>query len=153
MRPDYRGQPRTGDVLTVLLVTGERHHAEALREVTAVLAPFGAAAGTEKTRVVHIDEGFTFLGFDIRRMRNRGTQKQSLGMLYLAHRWRVRAADDWYRFSVYQPSCSTNPSCSMPMDHVFVVPVAGMPGDVLVTHALPHLPVIGTDYVVGADVG
>src|ERR1019366_8395851 len=29
----------------------------------------------EKTRVVHVDEGFTFLGFDIRRMRKRGTSK------------------------------------------------------------------------------
>ena len=25
--------------------------------------------------MVHLDEGFTFLGFDIRRMRKRGTQK------------------------------------------------------------------------------
>jgi hypothetical protein len=30
----------------------------------------------EKTQVVHIDDGFTFLGFDIRRMRKRGTTKQ-----------------------------------------------------------------------------
>src|SRR5438132_5032571 len=60
----------------VLLVTGERHHAEALRgQVAAVLAPLGLRLAPEKTRVVHIDEGFTFLGFDIRRMRKRGTQK------------------------------------------------------------------------------
>jgi RNA-directed DNA polymerase len=61
----------------VLLVAGDRHHAEALREeVTAVLAPLGLRLAPEKTRVVHIDEGFTFLGFDIRRLRKRGTQKQ-----------------------------------------------------------------------------
>ncbi|HEY5986301.1 MAG TPA: group II intron reverse transcriptase/maturase [Streptosporangiaceae bacterium] len=61
----------------VLLVAGNRHHAEALREeVTAVLAPLGLRLAPEKTRVVHIDEGFTFLGFDIRRLRKRGTQKQ-----------------------------------------------------------------------------
>jgi RNA-directed DNA polymerase len=61
----------------VLLVTGDRHHAEALREeVTAVLAPLGLRLAPEKTRVVHIDEGFTFLGFDIRRLRKRGTSKQ-----------------------------------------------------------------------------
>src|SRR5881392_3826246 len=61
----------------VLLVAGERHHAEALREeVTAVLAPLGLRLAPEKTRVVHIDEGFTFLGFDIRRLRKRGTSKQ-----------------------------------------------------------------------------
>jgi RNA-directed DNA polymerase len=60
----------------VLLVAGDRHHAEALREeVSAVLAPLGLRLAPEKTQVVHVDEGFTFLGFDIRRMRKRGTQK------------------------------------------------------------------------------
>jgi RNA-directed DNA polymerase len=60
----------------VLLVGGERHHAEALRDqVAAVLAPLGLRLAPEKTSVVHIDEGFTFLGFDIRRMRKRGTSK------------------------------------------------------------------------------
>src|SRR6266849_2382095 len=60
----------------VLMVSGDRHHAEALREeVAAVLAPLGLRLAPEKTRVVHIDEGFTFLGFDIRRMRKRGTRK------------------------------------------------------------------------------
>src|SRR3954463_10972915 len=60
----------------VLMVAGDRHHAEALREeVSAVLAPLGLRLAPEKTRVVHIDEGFTFLGFDIRRQRKRGTQK------------------------------------------------------------------------------
>jgi RNA-directed DNA polymerase len=58
----------------VLMVAGDRHHAEALREeVSAVLAPLGLRLALEKTCVVHIDEGFTFLGFDIRRMRKRGT--------------------------------------------------------------------------------
>jgi RNA-directed DNA polymerase len=60
----------------VLMVTGDRHHAEALREeVSAVLAPLGLRLAPEKTKVVHIDEGFTFLGFDIRRLRKRGTSK------------------------------------------------------------------------------
>src|ERR1039457_2878563 len=60
----------------VLLVSGDRGHAEALREeVTAVLAPLGLRLAPEKTAVVHIDEGFTFLGFDIRRMRKQGTSK------------------------------------------------------------------------------
>ena len=60
----------------VLMVSGDRHHAEALREeVAAVLAPLGLRLAPEKTRVVHIDEGFDFLGFNIRRMRKRGTQK------------------------------------------------------------------------------
>jgi len=60
----------------VLMVSGDRHHAEALREeVAAVLAPLGLRLAPEKTRVVHIDEGFDFLGFHIRRMRKRGAQK------------------------------------------------------------------------------
>jgi RNA-directed DNA polymerase len=61
----------------VVMVFGERHHAEALRqEVADVLAPLGLQLAPEKTRVVHIeDEGFDFLSFHIRRQRKRGTQK------------------------------------------------------------------------------
>lgn len=61
----------------VVLVTGEKEHAQALREqVAAVLAPMGLRLSPEKTRVVHIDDGFDFLGFNIRRMRKRGSQKR-----------------------------------------------------------------------------
>ena len=61
----------------VVMVSGQRGHAEALREeVAGVLAPIGLRLSEEKTRVVHIDEGFDFLGFHIRRRRKRGTQKQ-----------------------------------------------------------------------------
>jgi RNA-directed DNA polymerase len=60
----------------VVMVSGERHHADALREeVASVLAPLGLRLAAEKTRVVHIDEGFDFLGFHIRRMRKPGTNK------------------------------------------------------------------------------
>ena len=60
----------------VVMVSGQRRHAEALREeVAGVLAPMGLRLSPEKTRVVHIDEGFDFLGFHIRRRRKRGTQK------------------------------------------------------------------------------
>ena len=58
------------------MVSGDRHHAEALREeVAAVLAPLGLRLSPEKTRVASIDEGFDFLGFHIRRQRKRGTGK------------------------------------------------------------------------------
>jgi RNA-directed DNA polymerase len=61
----------------VIMVNGTRAHAEALREeAAAVLAPMGLRLAEEKTRVVHIDEGFDFLSFAIRRMRKRGTSKQ-----------------------------------------------------------------------------
>jgi RNA-directed DNA polymerase len=60
----------------VIMVHGTRQHAEALREeAAAALAPLGLRLAEEKTRVVHIDEGFDFLSFTIRRMRKRGTSK------------------------------------------------------------------------------
>ena len=60
----------------VVMVSGTRQQAGALREAAAaVLAPLGLRLAEEKTRVVHIDEGFDFLGFTIRRMRKRGTSK------------------------------------------------------------------------------
>jgi len=50
----------------VVMVAGERRHAEALREqVAAVLAPLGLRLAPDKTRVVHIDEGFDFLSIHI----------------------------------------------------------------------------------------
>ena len=73
------GQLAAGPLRRRLRHHGERrpaHHAEALREeAAAVLAPLGLRLAEEKTRVVHIDEGFDFLGFTIRRMRKRGTAK------------------------------------------------------------------------------
>lgn len=60
----------------VVMIFGDRHHAEALRqEVSTVLALVGLQLAPEKTREVHLDEGFDFLSFHIRRMRKRGTQK------------------------------------------------------------------------------
>jgi RNA-directed DNA polymerase len=60
----------------VILVRGERHQAEALREeVAGVLAPLGLRLSPDKTRVVHIDEGFDFLGYHFRRQRKKGTSK------------------------------------------------------------------------------
>ena len=40
-----------------------------------MLAPLGLRLSPDKTHVVHMDEGFDFLGFRIRRMRKRGTNK------------------------------------------------------------------------------
>ena len=60
----------------VVMVAGESQHAEALREeVSGVLATLGLRLAAEKTRVVHIDEGFDFLSITIRRMRKRGTSR------------------------------------------------------------------------------
>jgi RNA-directed DNA polymerase len=61
----------------VVMVAGTRGNAEALREqVAAVLAPMGLRLSAAKTRVVHLDEGFDFLGFRIQRRRQRGTNRQ-----------------------------------------------------------------------------
>jgi RNA-directed DNA polymerase len=60
----------------VVMVSGTRANAETLRtEVAAVLAPMGLRLSDAKTRVVHLDEGFDFLGFRIQRKRRRGSSK------------------------------------------------------------------------------
>ncbi len=60
----------------VIVVKGERADADQLREeVAVVLVPMGLRLSPDKTRVVHIDDGFDFLGFHIRRMRKRGSHK------------------------------------------------------------------------------
>lgn len=60
----------------VVMVSGTADQAEMLREqITAVLARLGLRLATDKTRVVHVDDGFDFLGQHIRRQRRRGTAK------------------------------------------------------------------------------
>jgi RNA-directed DNA polymerase len=61
----------------VIMVSGARAHAEALREVVAqVLVPIGLRLSEAKTSVCHIDEGFDFLGFRLQRKRKRGSHKR-----------------------------------------------------------------------------
>ncbi|WP_189866000.1 group II intron reverse transcriptase/maturase [Streptomyces noursei] len=60
----------------VVLVDGTRQHTEALREeVAQALAPMGLRLSPAKTQVVHLSEGFDFLGFRIQWRRKRGTNK------------------------------------------------------------------------------
>ena len=57
----------------VVMVHGQRHHADALwDEVGQVLAPMGLSLSASKSRVVHLDDGFDFLGWHIQRRRMRG---------------------------------------------------------------------------------
>ena len=73
--PNYRLVRYADDF--VVVVAGTRAHAEALQdEVAAVLRPMGLRLSPSKTRVCHIDEGFDFLGFRIRRHRKRGTARR-----------------------------------------------------------------------------
>ncbi len=61
----------------VVLVAGDRAHAESLRgEAAAVLRPIGLRLSETKTTITHIDEGFDFLGFRIRRHQKRGAAKR-----------------------------------------------------------------------------
>jgi RNA-directed DNA polymerase len=60
----------------VVLVHGQRGDAEALRGQTArVLEPLGLRLSPAKTQIVHMSEGFGFLGFRIQWKRKRGTGK------------------------------------------------------------------------------
>ena len=59
-----------------VLVNGSEQDAQALREdIAQVLATMGLRFSGAKTRVVHISEGFSFLGFRIQWRRKRGTDK------------------------------------------------------------------------------
>ena len=60
----------------VVLVHGTEPDIEVLREeITHVLRPVGLRLSPAKTRVVHMGEGFDFLGFRIQWRRKRGTSK------------------------------------------------------------------------------
>jgi RNA-directed DNA polymerase len=60
----------------VIMVHGSRKHAEELRgQVSEVLAPMGLVLSSAKTQIVHLADGFDFLGFRIVWMRKRGTGK------------------------------------------------------------------------------
>ncbi|WP_420874256.1 group II intron reverse transcriptase/maturase [Nocardia gipuzkoensis] len=59
----------------VVLVHGQEHDVVALREDLAdVLTPLGLRLSESKTRVVHMRDGFDFLGFRIQWKRKRGTR-------------------------------------------------------------------------------
>jgi len=60
----------------VVMVSGTRQQVEALKEeVATVLSPMGLRLSEEKTTIVHIDEGFDFLGFRIQRQTKPGSNK------------------------------------------------------------------------------
>ncbi|WBB52379.1 group II intron reverse transcriptase/maturase [Verrucosispora sp. WMMD573] len=60
----------------VVLVHGTEDHVHALREdVATMLAPLGLRLSAAKTQVVHMSDGFDFLGFHSQWRRKRGTNK------------------------------------------------------------------------------
>ncbi|MEV7817825.1 group II intron reverse transcriptase/maturase [Streptomyces flaveolus] len=59
-----------------IMVHGTREHVEELRgQVSEVLATMGLVLSPSKTRIVHLADGFNFLGFRIVWNRKRGTDK------------------------------------------------------------------------------
>jgi RNA-directed DNA polymerase len=61
----------------VAMIAGTRADAEHLREEIAdVLAPMGLRLSEHKTKVVHLGEGFDFLGYHIRWRRKKGTSQR-----------------------------------------------------------------------------
>lgn len=61
----------------VILVYGTRDHAGALwGEIGTVLASIGLRLAADKTQLVHLDEGFDFLGFRIQRHRQWGSSRR-----------------------------------------------------------------------------
>ena len=70
----------------VVLVHGTRADVEALREeVAVVLAPLGLRLSAAKTQIVHMSEGFDFLGFHIQWRRKYGTNQWYV-YTFIAHR-------------------------------------------------------------------
>jgi RNA-directed DNA polymerase len=72
--PNYR-IVRYADDFAVLTDGGEQDAAALREEITAVLARLGLRLSESKTRVAHLSEGFSFLGFRIQWRRKRGTSK------------------------------------------------------------------------------
>jgi len=61
----------------VVMVHGSAEQTEALwEEVASVLAPLGLRLSMAKSRSLHLDEGFVFLGFHIQRRTKQGTAKK-----------------------------------------------------------------------------
>ncbi len=60
----------------VVMIASTRDNADALRgEIASLRVPMGLNLSEAKTKVVHLDEGFDFLGFRIQRRRKRGTDQ------------------------------------------------------------------------------
>lgn len=61
----------------VVMVAGTRADTERLRQdIATVLATIGLRLSETKTQVVHLQEGFDFLGYHIQRRRKRGTNRR-----------------------------------------------------------------------------
>jgi RNA-directed DNA polymerase len=102
----------------VVMVHGTQPHTEALREhVAQTLAPIGLRLSPAKTQVVHLNDGFDFLGFRIQRRRKKGTDKWHV-YTFVADRpirslkTKIRALT--HRLSTSEPPWPSTPSACWP---------------------------------------
>jgi RNA-directed DNA polymerase len=72
--PNYR-IVRYADDFAVLVNGGEQDAAALREKITQILATLGLRLAEPKTRVAHMSDGFSFLGFRIQWRRKRGTDK------------------------------------------------------------------------------
>ena len=94
-----------------------------------MLAPMGLRLAEEKTRVVHIDEGFDFLSFTIRRMRKRGTSKQYV--YTFPSRKAIQAIKDKISAKTYRSTRNLDPDVLIQSINRTL---AGSPGDASLLH-------------------
>jgi RNA-directed DNA polymerase len=66
---------RYADDFAVMVHGTEADTLTLTEEIAAVLAPMGLRLSAAKTQIVHLSDGFAFLGFRIQRRRKRGTTK------------------------------------------------------------------------------
>jgi RNA-directed DNA polymerase len=66
---------RYADDFAVMVHGTEAETLTLTEEIAAVLAPMGLRLSAAKTQIVHLSDGFAFLGFRIQRRRKRGTTK------------------------------------------------------------------------------
>jgi RNA-directed DNA polymerase len=66
---------RYADDFAVMVHGTEAETLTLTEEIAAVLAPMGLRLSAAKTQIVHLSDGFAFLGFRIQRKRKRGTTK------------------------------------------------------------------------------
>jgi hypothetical protein len=63
----------------VVTCTSEAEAAEAIADAQRILAQLGVQLHPQKTRIVHINRGFEFLGYKIKRGRPRAALRRKLG--------------------------------------------------------------------------
>src|SRR6266542_1078473 len=105
-RRTKRGSPslvRYADDMVALCHT--RQEAEQVKaRLAAWLAPRGLTFNEDKTRIVHLDDGFDFLGFTIRRMRGKLIIKPSKAAI---KRVKHRLTTEWPHRGPSQPATGT----------------------------------------------